>query len=349
MTFKHQGKRCAHSFAVGVLFCFLLFCLFPSVVWAADALDLQVYPPVAYLSVKPGAGINHQLTLKNNGLYTLEITPVLVNFHTDQQTGQVVLEQKSDFNHLNLEGDPSAWQKSFVLKPGEEKLLNFVLTLPSDAPYAEHRLSILFQAQQLSFASAAKQGSVISAIVASNVVVLVAADEINRGELVIEQLSLPKFADSFVGFSFSALVRNIGSNATPISGYFKVSHWPETTPTIYELYPDMVLANDKRLVRAMTEAELKELTALEESKAVLEAAGEDFTAKKNELIRQQLRSEFYFKQAVMIGAYDVELKVGDSLLQKRVVVLPFSVLLIALLLPPLYWLTKWLGRALKKK
>ncbi len=316
---------------------------------AADSFDLQVYPPVTYLSVKPGAGVNHQIILKNNGLYTMEITPVLVGFHTDEQTGQVVLEQKSDFAYLNLEGNPDNWQKSFVLKPGEEKPLNFVIALPSDASYAEHRLSILFQAQQLSFASAAQQGSVISAIVASNVVVLVAADEINRGELIIEHLSLPKFADSFVGFSFSALVRNIGSNATPVSGYFKVSHWPETTPVVYELYPDMVLANDKRLVRAMTEAELKELVALEESKAVLEAAGEDFALKKNEFIRQKLKTQFFFKRPIMIGAYDVELKVGDNLLQKRVVVLPFSVLFIALLLPPLYWLTRWLSKTIKKK
>lgn len=326
-----------------------LFFVMYSRVSAASPFDLQVYPPVAYLSVKPGAGINHQIILKNNGLYTMEITPVLVNFHTDEQTGQVVLEQKSDFTYLNLEGNPDNWQKSFVLKPGEERPLNFVIALPSDAPYAEHRLSILFQAQQLSFASAAQQGSIISAIVASNVVVLVAADEVNRGELIIEHLSLPKFADSFVGFSFSALVRNIGSNATPVSGHFKVSHWPETTPVVYELYPDMVLATDKRLVRAMTEAELKELTALEESKAVLEAAGEDFAAKKNAFIRQKLKTEFFFKRPIMIGAYDVELKVGDSLLQKRVVVLPFSMLLIALLLPPLYWLTRFLSKAIKNK
>ena len=331
-----------------LFFLFFFVYIFSSKALAASALDLKVYPPVAYLSVKPGAGINHQVTISNDGLYTLEITPVLVDFHSDEKTGLVILEQKSDFLYLNLEGDPDKWGKSILFKPGDEKILNFVIALPSEAEYQEHYLSILFQAKQLSYNSMANKDTVISAIVASNVVLLVSGDEQNRGELSIEQFFLPKIADSFMGFSFSALVKNIGINATPIEGHIKISHWPDQNVETYELYPDMVLAGSKRLVRAMSEQDLKNLEKMEEAKEVIVATGEDYEIKKAAFINEKLRSKFFYKKGFLIGAYDLELKVGDDFLQKRIIVLPFSILLVAVLLPFLYWISNLFYKSLKK-
>ncbi len=333
------------------LVCFLFFLSLVSCkreVLAASALDLKVYPPVAYLSVKPGAGINHQIKINNSGLYTLEITPVLVNFHSDDKTGAVILEQKSDFDYLNLDGDPNKWGKSFLLKPGEEKPLNFVIALHSEAKYQEHYLSILFQAKQLSYSSVSNENTLVSAVVASNVVLLVSADDQNRGELSIEQFFLPKIADSFMGFSFSALVKNIGVNATPVEGHIKISHWPNQNVETYELYPDMVLADSKRLVRAMAEADLKILEQMEEAKAITIANGEDYEAKKNKFVNENLRDKFLYKKGFLVGAYDLELKVGDDFLQKRIIVLPFSILLIAILLPFFYWFFTLLKKIFQK-
>lgn len=334
-------------FKYGFFVLFFLIVGFNSV-QAASALDLKIYPPVAYLSVKPGAGINHQIKISNSGLYTLEITPALVDFHSDDKTGLVILEQKSDFTYLNLDGDANKWGKSFLLKPGEEKPLNFVIALPSEAKYQEHYLSILFQAKQLSYSSASSEKTLVSAVVASNVILLVSADDQNRGELSIEQFFLPKLADSFMGFSFSALVKNIGENAAPIEGHIKISHWPNQTVDVYELYPDMVLANGKRLVRAMTEEDLKTLEQMEEAKEITVANGEDYAAKKAAFINQKLKNKFFYKKGFLIGAYDLELKVGDDFLQKRVVVLPFSILLIAIFIPILYWFFTMLKKSLKK-
>ncbi len=332
---------------------YLLFALFflaisSKFVAAASALDLKIYPPTAYLSVKPGAGINHQVKLKNDGLYTLEITPALVDFHSDDKFGRVVLEQKSDFTSLNLEGDKDNWGKNFILKPGEERILNFVIALPSDAKYEERYLSILFQAKQLSFASASSKDTLISAILVSNVVVLIGGDEQNRGELTIEQFYLPKIVDSFIGFSFSALVKNIGINSTPIDGYIKISHWPDQNSEVYELYPDMVLADNTRLIRAMSEDDLKTLEKMEEGKGAQIAAGNDYASVKEKFINEKLRSKFFYKKSFLIGAYDLELKVGDDVLQKRVIALPFSILLIVILLPILYWIFAMFGRFFKK-
>ena len=313
---------------------------------AASALDLKVNPPVSYLSVKPGAGINHQIKLKNDGLYTLEVTPALVDFHGDDVTGRVVLEQKSDFTYLNLDGDAGKWGKSFLLKPGDEQLLNFVIALPSEAVYAEEHLSILFQAKQLSYNSASSQDTLISAVVVSNVVLLISPDEQNRGELVIEQFFLPKIVDSFFGFNFSASVKNIGGNAIPVEGYFKISHWPDQNVELYQLYPDMVLAGGKRLVRAMSETDLQELEKMEEAKEVQIAAGNDYEAVKNKFINEKLKSKLLYKKSFLVGAYDLELKIGDDILQKRVIALPFSLLLFVIAVPFLYWISMLLKRHL---
>lgn len=330
------------------LFALLFLAVSSNFVKAASALDLKIYPPVAYLSVKPGAGINHQIKISNTGLYTLEITPVLVDFHSDEKTGLVVLEQKTDFLYLNLDGDPNKWGKSILLKPGDEKLLNFVVALPSEAERQEYYLSILFQAKQLSYNSVLSKDTAVSAVIASNVILLVSGDEQNRGELSIEQFFLPKIADSFLGFSFSALVKNIGINATPIEGHIKISHWPNQDVETYELYPDMVLAGSKRLVRAMAETDLKTLEKMEEAKEVTLATGENYEVKKAVFINEKLRSKFFYKKGFLIGAYDLELKVGDDFLQKRIIVLPFSILLIAVLLPFLYWIFTLLRKSFSK-
>jgi len=327
---------------------FFIFIFQPTGISAASALDLKVFPPTAYLSVKPGAGVNHQIKLKNDGLYTLEITPALVNFHSDDQMGQVILEQKSDFTYLNIDGDENKWGKNFVIKPGEEQILNFVIALPSDAEYKEHYLSILFQAKQLLYTNDSSKDTSLSAVVVSNVILLVSADDQNRGELSIEQFFLPKMADSFIGFNFSALVKNIGINATPVDGHIKISHWPDQSVEIYELYPDMVLAGGKRLIRSMLQEDLEALEKMEESKDIKIAAGEDYEAKKAKFINEKLKTKQFYKKSFLIGAYDLELKVGDDILQKRVIVLPFSILLIAILLPLIYWIFSLLLKILKK-
>lgn len=332
--------------------CLLVLTLFLSSqfpAWAASALDLKVYPPVAYLSVNPGAGINHQIKLKNDGLYTLEITPVLVDFHSDEQSGRVILEQKSDFTYLNLDGDANKWGKSFLIKPGEEQLLNFVIALPSEAKYEERYLSILFQSKQLSYASVSSDNSLISVVLASNVILLIGGDGQDRGELTIEQFSLPRIVDSFMGFSFSAMVKNIGINATPVDGYIKISHWPDQNTEIYQLYPDMVLAGAKRMVRAMREDDLQTLEKMEAGKDVQIAAGNDYPSAKEKFINEKLRSKFFYKKSLLIGAYDLELKIGDDILQKRVIALPFSILGIAITLPFLYWLFNLFNKYLENR
>ena len=304
---------------------------------AKDAMTLEVFPPTAYLFVKPGAGISHQITLKNTGKYTLTVTPQVVDFHADGLSGRAILEQTSDFKHISIAGDQEKWGESLTIKPGEQKAIPLVLAIPGDFEQGEYYLSILFRAEQMLFGAGEKANqTLISGMLASNIILLCSSDEEDRSELIIEHFSLPRVVDSLMGIKFSALVKNIGFNAAPIEGQIKVSHWPSTDIKIYKLYPDMVLAKSKRLVRGMSEENLEKLEELEEQKAVMEANDENFDFKKAQFIRQNLISDFYYSKAFLLGAYDFQLKVGDDLLQQRVVALPFSILGALFLLPLFY-------------
>lgn len=302
-----------------------------------SAFQLSVNPPLAYLTVKPGAGITHTVTLRNDGQYSLQVTPQLVDFRSDNLTGRAILEQSSSFPYLTIEGESSNWGKSFFLKPGQSQEITLVAALPSDVAGGEQHLSVLFQAKQM-LGGNNPSDTLISGIVASNVVLLVSGDEQNHGQLGIADFQLPKFVDSFFGIKFAVLAKNSGSNATPITGQITIKHWPATDNTVYQFYPDMVLANSSRLVRAMTIEGLEQLENLEANKAVLEAAGQDWQGQKNRLIREQLSSQFYYRQAFLLGSYDFELQLGEEVVEKRVIALPFSILLLAIFLPILYLL-----------
>ena len=326
-----------------ILVFFVLAVSFLPKVKADNSFSLKVYPPVSYLSIKPGAAQEHQVELINEGQFSLRVIAQLVDFHSDDKTGKVILESKSENKFINIDGDPNNWGQEFTLKPGEKKTINFLIAVPSDAEYQEQHSSILFQAEQLLYEGQVPEGkSMVSGIIASNIILLTTADDENRGELIIDNFSIPRFVDSFMGIRFSAKVKNIGLNAVPINGYFKISHWPDSETELYPLYPDMVLADSRRLVRAMKEDSLEELEALEDSKEIKIAAGEDFNLQKELFITENLRSELFYKKSFLLGTYDFELKIGDDILQKRVIALPFSLFAILLFFPIFYFLLKWI-------
>jgi len=65
---------------------FSLFFLLPSQVSAqsiAPDLDLTIFPPTAYLTIKPGTSITHRVILKYEGAIRVKVLPELVDFTTD--------------------------------------------------------------------------------------------------------------------------------------------------------------------------------------------------------------------------------------------------------------------------
>jgi len=310
----------------------------PSQIFAQSksALSLDISPPVSYLYVKPGAGISVPITLSNNGRYSLKVVPQLVDFHPESQTGRVILEQKTDFKQLSIAGNQDLWGQESIIKPGEEKVLPLVITIPSDFTQGEYHLSLLIEAKQLLFSEASQSSSQLSGIVASHLVILVSLDEEDRSQVEVAEFKVPKFIDSFFSINAQIRAKNIGLNAGPVTGKLEISHWPSTQIKTYELYPDMVLANSERLVRGMSESALAELKLLDQQRAVLEANGEDPQEAEKRLLNRELSTHFYYDQPFLLGAYTFKLELGDEIIEERVLALPFSVLGALVLLPVLY-------------
>lgn len=313
-------------------------------VQAASALDISVSPPTAYLFVKPGAALEHRLTVKNTGLYTLELTPQLVDFQSDDEDGRAILQQSSRLSYINIEGNPEKWGKSFVLKPNEEKNVVLLIAPPAAAIHQEHHLSILFQLKQLAAVPNQQSQALVSAIVASNLILLVSSDETDRSQLAIEELIVPQFVDSLMGFEIRAIVRNRGLNAQAVSGELRVHHWPDQDQLIWQLAPDMVLAGSKRLVRGVLESDLEKIKQQQEAKEVLRAAGNDVDKQEQELLEEVLVNNFVYKRSFLLGSYDVQMQIGEQIVKKRVIALPFSLIVILVTFPFLWWFFRWLLR-----
>ncbi len=311
---------------------------------AASALDLAVYPPTAYLYVKPGAAIEHRIQLKNTGLYTLQIVPQLVDFKSDERFGQAILQAQTAVDFISLDGSRDEWGQSIVLKPSEERQFVLLVAPPLDSPHREHHLSVLLQAQQLANVPIQHAQGLISAIVASNVILLVSEDEADRGQLLVEEVRAPRLVDSLMGFEVTASVRNIGLNAKTVDGELRIHHWPNLESEVWSLAPDVVLAGSRRLLRGMKQEALEQLEKMEQAADIQAAAGVDVVAQRQALLRQELSERFVYKQAFLLGAYDVEVRVGDSILRQRVIALPFSLVILLMSVPLLLWLIKWLLR-----
>ena len=301
------------------------------------ALDLNISPAVSYLYVKPGAGISTKLTVSNQGRYTIELTPQLVDFHPDPETGRVVLDTTSQFPYLTVAGDAEAWGQNSIIKPAQEMSLPLVIAVPSDIAEGEYHLSVLLTAKQLLFSEYADNTNTnLSGVIASHIILMVSQDDSDRSQLQVTDFRLPKVVDSLLPLRWQIMVKNAGFNAGPIEGQLTISHWPAKEDAVYQLYPDMVLANSQRPARYMTESALAELEQLSQQTAVLEVNGEDPAALKADLIRQELSSNFIYQRAFLLGAYDFSLELGEEIIERRVIALPFSLLIIVLILPILY-------------
>ncbi len=333
---------------------FSIACLKVSAVLAqsTDALSINISPPVSYLYVKPGAGISAPIHLENQGRYTLSVTPQVVDFRTNQETGEVVLQQTSNFKHLSIAGDHEAWGKEFIIRPGESYTLPLTIAIPADFPQGEYYLSVLFNVEQMLIADLENStNTILSGVMASHLIVAVNLDEADRSEIVIKNFKLPKVVDSLMGINFQVWVKNVGLNAGPIRGELTISHWPSPKEQVYEFYPDMVLAGSQRQARGMSEENLQKLETLSKQEELMLANNQNFFEAQSLLLQESLVSDFSYKRPFLLGAYDFRLELGEEEQLERVIALPFSILIMAISLPIFYRFFLFLIKsiALKKK
>jgi hypothetical protein len=275
-------------------------------------LDLTVFPPTAYLVVKPGTEITHRVLLKYDGKVAVKVMPELVDFTTDGLTGTPVLQKPSKLEYVSLQNLDKQLGTPFLLKPDSQVELVVKINPPLHSKKDEYPLSLVMTAipdTTVVFDGGSAQAS---GAVASNMILSIQGDFDNQGELQIEKIKLPRIVDSFASINFETLVKNTGRNAAAVTGQIRLNHaWSGKELKHWYVYPDVVLADSTRQIRA-TFQDPDELNP------------------EDEVIFEELN----YKPPFLIGPYEVTVEISSAnqpngALHQRtqtVIALPLSVI-----------------------
>ncbi len=268
----------------------------------ASDVRLSISPATAFLKVKPGSETVHTIVIENRGIETLKITPKLVDFHPDGQTGKPVLGKKLNFPYFKL---PEKGLEPITLDINQKAKVNLVVAPPKEAPTQEFPITIIFQASSLNQESG--QTQVVGAI-ASNLVILVTEKENPPVKLKLAQIKLPKIIDSFRPLTFKLLAKNEGVSAVVASGSAEILDFKDQSIAKKPILPTAILASSTRYL----------LTSNSDSKP-------------DSLSFNPETTEFLIPRRFWLGYYKLKVKLNPNQVQTQTFfALPISLVLLSL-------------------
>lgn len=213
-------------------------------------IDLMVAPAATYLTVKPGETQRHTITLTQNGTLPLRITPKIVDFHPDEQTGAPVLDDGTTASFVTIEPLPNQSWASFPLLPHSAQPITLVLTPKTETVQKEYPLSIIFTAEpQTDQLGSKSSGSTTSALMVSHLIVTVGNKSTSPTDIKIAQISAPRIIDSLSELKFAIMAENSGSSANEVHGQVKIYRWFTQEVASFELESDIILGKSQRPLR----------------------------------------------------------------------------------------------------
>lgn len=277
----------------------------PAKAVTTSPIDLSVSPPVSYVSIKPGESDFYEIRLENLGVEALEITPTLLDFEADNQTGQPVVKSTGTFPYLKLNNGLTKFESSFTLAPKQKLRIPVNIDIPKNASEAEYAMTIFFTFKNQIDPKVPNSQAKIAGTVGSNLILLITRNNSDRGELRVKSISALPTIDSFMDIKFQALAENIGKNATPASGSATIYNWQNKQLAKFDIHPDMILAGSSR--------ELRE--------------------------KEFLSNEFRYKKPFLLGLYKITIELNKNsqdgaekiTMSKTILALPVSILVLPLL------------------
>lgn len=206
--------------------------------------DVSVSPPTAYLKINPGNNSVHTIAVKNNGTEELIVTPKLVSFSADGETGQPRLSDTSDFPYLDQ--DRTSFE-TLTLPPGATAQLTLHFSVPASAENREYPLTVLFESTASNIPSSSTV-TPIAGITGSNIVVLISNSETLENVLTVEDFGSYHVIDSFSRLEFSPLIKNNSFAASVASGSATLYNWRGKEITTYQVSPTVVLGYSSRKI-----------------------------------------------------------------------------------------------------
>lgn len=292
---------------------FILSCVFLRApqVHAQPTIDLAISPPTAYIKVKPGTTATHTVVIENLSDQLLKVSPTIVDFKSDNQTGVPLLLDETAFPYFDFDAKSL---EPLTLPPKGKAQLALKMSIPSGVPNQEFPMTILFESQPNNEFTMAGATSQVRGSIGSNIIVLISSDSDVPAQLDIDSFKTSGIVDSFRPLKFTPVVTNSGYAGAAASGSAQILNWQGKAIKEYPIRAVVILANSSRELET-------------------NSADEAYT------------TDFYYKPLILLGIYKISVDLtvqnqGQSthLLQtKTILALPISVLAIAILLPLLWW------------
>ncbi len=170
---------------------------------AQSGVALRISPPNFEISVDPGETVAQQIRVSNRGDTAIPITMQVAGFRPAGQGGQVELteEEQAEFGILTWTTvDPS----EFLLGPGEETAVTFLIDVPEDAPPGGHYMSVLAKVGSAGTA----EGVVVGQRIGSLVLLRVAGEVVEQAQ--VAEIVAPGFAAKGP-IDFDVVLKNTGN------------------------------------------------------------------------------------------------------------------------------------------
>lgn len=221
---------------------------------SGDSLELGVSPATAFLKIQQGGTTSHTVTLENTSTHSIRVTPKIVDFTSDNTTGNPILAESTTFSYLDENQDPSQFD-TVLLKPKEKAALKLSFAVPTNAPAKEYPLTILFESAPETPTTPIGAGAGIKTVIGSNLIVLISDSDELPTLLSITSLNTPTFIDSFSGISFAPSAHNDSFAASVASGSATITNWRGKLVASAGIAPAVVLGNSSRILQPISAIE----------------------------------------------------------------------------------------------
>lgn len=276
-------------------------------------LDLTVFPPVAYLGVIPGRTITHKVVLRYNGVGPVTVTPELRDFKTDGLTGTPILDSKNSTPFISIQNQNRSLGKPFLMQPNTTTELIIKISPEATVTQREYPLSLVLIAHPSAPNQLQASSAQTAAGVASNIILSIAEDTENRGDISLDHIKAKRLVDSFGKLKALVVAKNLGANALAVKGTVTLHQWDGKQIKRWFIYPDVILAGSTRGARTI-DLDPQELTPEE----------------------TVIFSEIEYKNFFLIGPYTLTVQLEDptgntEYITTSLIALPFSLFVLAFL------------------
>lgn len=187
-------------------------------------INMGITPPLTHVVIQPGKKALATVTLENQGMLDVELTPNFVDFVSNNESGEPILQDEMSFPYIFLQDQSVEMDKPFLLENGSEKQLLFELNLPENTLEKEYHFTLVFQINPVndSFALGESTQTSVSGKITTNFIVTVTRSPQDQGIIEMSSFEGPLFLDSLSAIQAKAFVKNVGRNTTVTQGDFKI-------------------------------------------------------------------------------------------------------------------------------